>query len=136
MFARGLKSFCNGVRRRTSLSGSSATSARNSSYRNANATKNPGFGGPTGYATYRSRTDEIIVKDFGKSVRRTSRSTQAMENRMLLRAVRPTTSLLAQAAAENALAIAMDDEDDDGTYVKLYFCSYLCICNLIFDIMY
>ena len=53
-------------------------------------------------------------------MRRTSRSTQATENRMLMRAVRPTASILVQAAAENALAIVMDEEDDDGTYVKIY----------------
>eukprot|EP00943_MAST-04B_sp_MAST-4B-sp1_P005856 g5856.t1 len=129
MFARGFKSFCNGVRRHTSSSGSSTATARNSGYRNVSGPKNSGFGGPTGYATYRTRTDEIIVKDFGKSVRRTSRSTQAMENRMLMRAVRPTASILVQAAAEKALAIVMAEEDDDGTYVKLQ-CT-LCITKYI-----
>ena len=120
MFARGFKTFCRNVRRSSCSSGSSTTSARSGGYRNRDGSKNTGFGGPTGYATYRTRTEEIIVKDFGNSVKRTSRSTQALENRMLMRAVRPTASILVQAAAENALAIVMNEEDDDGTYVNLY----------------
>ena len=61
------------------------------------------------------------MKDFGNTMKRTSRSTQALENRMLMRAVRPTASILVQAAADSALAILMDEEDD-GTYVnEIYY---------------
>ena len=55
-------------------------------------------------------------------MKRTSRSTQSLENRMLMRAVRPTASILVQAAADSALAILMDEEEDDGTYVnEIYY---------------
>ena len=126
MFTRGFKRFCTNATRRSTCSTTSSTTIRNGgnaykSHRNGGS-KNTGFGGPTGYATYRTRTEEIIMKDFGNTMKRTSRSTQALENRMLMRAVRPTASILVQAAADSALAILMDEEEDDGTYVnEIYY---------------
>jgi hypothetical protein len=58
------------------------------------------------------QTKHVVVNK-----RYTTKATQALENRLVLRAVRPTASLLEQAAEQAALAMFSVEEEDDGTYV-------------------
>ena len=116
MFAKGLRTFSRNIRwsRKPSNSTTSCSVGR------MDATKSVQCNKSTGYATYRSRTDEIVANDLGKNIKRASRSSQALRNRLSLRSVQPTLSIAVEVAAEKALATVADEEDDDGTYVPLY----------------
>ena len=116
MFARGLRSFSKNIRwsRRPLNSTTSCSVGR------MDATKSARCNKYTGYATYRTRTDEIVVNDLGQNIKHASRSSQALRNRLALRSLQPTLSVAVEVAAENALAIVASEEDDDGTYVPIY----------------
>ena len=70
-------------------------------------------------ATLRTRVGGNNSGGFGSTViriveRRANRSAQILENRMAMRAVRPTVCLV-ENLAETALVLAFDEEDFDGT---------------------
>ena len=71
-----------------------------------------GNNGQGGHQYQQQQTKQVVVNK-----RYSTKATQALENRLVLRAVRPTASLLEQAAEQAVLASFSVEEDDDGTYV-------------------